>query len=196
METCRDRKNYIVFLIFFFLIFFLNYSHADLNFENLEKKKVSYLEFFLLKFENKIINRSQSLRRQAIATRVQYSHVSTKIDFDRERKKIFINIYSIMDSNRYSKKRYKQKLSDCNQVRNLIFYNKIGYRFFTQKRDPTLSVDTMKEIFKDIFFDELNLNDKEKEFMMDRMFVKIIIFHPINKKELICSGNINDYELK
>ena len=55
---------------------------------------------------------------------------------DKKKEKIFINLYAVMDKNRYSKKRYKQKMSDCNQIRNLIFYNKYGYKFFSQKRDP------------------------------------------------------------
>ena len=53
-----------------------------------------------------------------------------------------------MDRNRYKKKRYEQKLSDCNQVRNLIFYGKTGYSFFTQKRSNILSEGDMEEIFE------------------------------------------------
>ena len=56
-----------------------------------------------------------------LATRVQYSDVGTQVNLDNKKEEIFINIYAIMDKNRYSKKRYEQKLSDCNQVRNLIF---------------------------------------------------------------------------
>ena len=70
-----------------------------------------------------------------------------------------------MDKNRYSKKKYKQKLSDCNQVRNLIFYRKNGYKFFTQKRDPALSVDIMEDIFKEVFFNNVSFEEKEIEFL-------------------------------
>ena len=31
--------------------------------------------------------------------------------------------------------------------------------------------------------------------LMDKMYVKITILHPVNKTELTCSGKINDYEL-
>ncbi len=101
-----------------------------------------------------------------------------------------------MDKNRYSKKRYEQKLSDCNQVRNLIFYRKHGYGFLTQKRNSSLSQDIMEEIFKEVFFRNLDFTEKEINFLLNRMFVKVIVFHPIKKTELICSGKINDYELK
>ena len=101
-----------------------------------------------------------------------------------------------MDKYRYSKKKYRQKLSDCNQVRNLILYKKTGYKFFTQKRDPYLSKDEMENIFKEVFFNNLSFSDKEIEFLTNNMFINVTIFHPINKTELICSGKINDYELK
>ena len=101
-----------------------------------------------------------------------------------------------MDRNIYQKKKYIQKLSDCNQVRNLIFYQKHGYKFFTQKRDPSLSQDLMNDIFKEVFFNNLSLNEKEIQFLTDRSFVKVTILHPIKKSELSCSGKANDYELQ
>ena len=100
-----------------------------------------------------------------------------------------------MDRNRYSKKKYSQKLTDCNQVRNLIFYNKHGYKFFSQKRDPALSTNLMIDLFKSNFFSNLSFNEKEKEFLLNKMFINIKIFHPVAKQELSCSGKVNDYEL-
>ena len=101
-----------------------------------------------------------------------------------------------MSKSRYSKKDYNQKLSDCNQVRNLIFYRKNGYKFFTQKRDPSFSESVMVDIFKEVFFNNLDLEEKEINFLLEKMFVKVTIFHPIKKTELTCAGKINDYELK
>jgi len=100
-----------------------------------------------------------------------------------------------MDKNRYSKKKYKQKLSDCNQIRNLILYKRYGYKFLTQKRDPSLSTDLMINIFKEVFLDNLDFNEEEKEFLLNNMIIKVTIYHPVYKKELSCSGKINDYEL-
>ena len=188
------NKFFILNIIIFFL--FSGLGFADITFENFTNKKVSYLNFFLLKFENKLVMRSSFLESQAFATRVQYSSIRTNIDFIEKEEKILINFYAVMDKRRYSKKRYKQKLSDCNQVRNIIFYKKHGYKFFTQKRDPHLSESKMKDIFKSVFLNNLDLNDEEMNFLLNNIFVKVIIYHPINKTELLCSGKANDYELK
>ena len=131
-----------------------------------------------------------------LATRVQYSSIGIQVDLNNKKEEIFINMYAIMDKNRYSKKKYNQKLSDCNQVRNLIFYNKHGYKFFTQKRDPTLSREIMEDIFKEVFFNNINFNEKEINFLLDKMFVNVTILHPITKRELSCYGKVNEYELK
>lgn len=195
MEICKKKiKN--VLLNIFILFFFTNPCYSSESFKKLEEKKVSYLDFFLLKFENNITRRANVLQRQVVATRVQYSNIGIKVKFIDKEEKIFVSIYAIMDKMRYQKKKYVQKISDCNQVRNLIFYNKHGYKFFTQKRDPNLSIEKMKSIFKEVFFENLNFNDEEIKFLMKKMFIKITILHPILKKELSCYGKINDYELK
>ena len=194
MATCK-KKMIVSITLIFSIVFSLNSAHSDINFKTFETKKVSYIDFFLLKFETSLIRRSQILRRQFIATRVQYSNIGIQVDLDNKKEEILINIHAIMDRARYKKKKYIQKLSDCNQVRNLIFYNKQGYKFFSQKRDPVLSVGVMEDIFKRNFFGNLSFNDKEEEFLLNKMFVNVTIFHPIMKKELSCSGKVNDYEL-
>ena len=93
------------------------------------------------------------------------------------------------------KKKYEQKLRDCNQVRNLIFYQRHGYKFITQKRDPTFSQGLMEDIFKEVFFKNLSFNEEEMKFLLNKMFVNVTILHPIKKRELSCSGKVNDYEL-
>ena len=196
MVTC-NKKSFVHTILSFLLIFVLiTPSYGDLTFKKLEDKKVPFLDFFLLKFENTLLGRSQILRRQRFASRVQYSNIYTKVDYDKKREQIFINIYAVMDRVRYSKKKYKQKLSDCNQVRNLIFYQKHGYKFFTQKRDPVLSRGIMEDIFKEVFFSNISFNEEEIDFLLNKMFVDVTIFHPIKKMELNCSGKVNDYELK
>ena len=195
METCK-KKILNIILSLFLIFIFTNSSYGSQIFKQLENKKVSYLDFFLLKFENTLSKRAQVLRRQFLATRVQYSDVGTQVNLDNKKEEIIVNIYAIMDKNRYSKKRYEQKLSDCNQVRNLIFYQKHGYKFFTQKRDPALSQGIMEDIFKEVFFNNINFNEKEINFLLDKMFVNVTILHPIKKRELSCYGKVNDYELK
>ena len=195
MAICK--KKIIINIILNIIIIFsvIKPGHTELNFKSLETKQVSYLDFFLLKFENTLNKRSLILRKQLLATRVQYSNIGIGVDFDNKREKISIKIYAVMDKNRYSKKKYKQKLSDCNQVRNLIFYKRQGYKFFTQKRDPALSQSVMEDIFKEVFFNNLSFGEKEIEFLLDNMFVDVTILHPVKKKELSCSGKVNAYEL-
>ena len=195
MAICKKRIiiNIILNIIIIFSV--IKPGHTELNFKSLETKQVSYLDFFLLKFENTLNKRSLILRKQLLATRVQYSNIGIGVDFDNKREKISIKIYAVMDKNRYSKKKYVQKLSDCNQVRNLIFYKRQGYKFFTQKRDPALSQSVMEDIFKEVFFNNLSFDEKEIEFLIDNMFVDVTILHPVKKKELSCSGKVNAYEL-
>ena len=195
MVICEKKIIINIILSVLLILAVIKPGYAEINFKSFETKKVSYLDFFLLKFENTITKRSRVLKRQLFATRVQYSNIGIQVDFDNKKEKITVNIYAIMDKNRYSKKNYKQKLSDCNQVRNLIFYQKLGYKFFTQKRDPALSQGVMEDIFKEVFFNNINFNEKEINFLLDKMFVNVTIFPPLKKKELFCSGKVNDYEL-
>ena len=194
MEICK-KKLIINIILIVSVIFIVKPAYTEVNFESFEKKKVSYIDFFLLKFEGSLIRKAQTLRRQFVPTRVQYSNIGIEVNLDKKKEEILINIYAIMDKARYKKKKYIQKLSDCNQVRNLIFYNKHGYKFFTQKRDPALSEGIMEDIFKRNFFYNLNFNKKEEEFLLKKMFINVTILHPITKKELSCSGKVNDYEL-
>jgi uncharacterized protein YutE (UPF0331/DUF86 family) len=147
MAICKKKILHKIFLSLALIFILINSSHSEINFKDIENKKVPFLDFFLLKFENKLISRSQILRRQLIVSRIQYSNINMEVNFDKKKKQIYINIYAVMDRNRYSKKKYKQKLSDCNQIRNLIFYSRSGYKFFTQKRDPILSKNVMDNIF-------------------------------------------------
>ena len=195
MATCK-KKILNIILSLFLIFIFTNFSYGSQTFKQLENIKVSYLDFFLLKFENIINKRAQNLRRQLFATRVQYSHIGTEVSFDNKKEEIFINIYAIMDKHRYSKKKYEQKLRDCNQVRNLIFYHKTGYKFFTQKRDSAFSQGIMEDIFKGVFLNNISFNEEEINFLLDKMFVNVTILHPIKKRELSCYGKVNDYELK
>ena len=195
MAICKKKIIINIILIALLIFAVIKPADAELNFKSFETKKVSYMDFFLLKFESLLIRRSQILGKQWLATRVQYSNIGIQVDFDNKKEKISINIYAIMDRNRYSKKKYEQKLRDCNQVRNLIFYQRHGYKFFTQKRDPTFSQGEMEDIFKEVFFKNLRFNEGEKKFLLNKMFVNVTILHPIKKRELSCSGKVNDYEL-
>jgi hypothetical protein len=107
MVICEKKIIINIILSVLLILAVITPGYAELNFKNFESKKVSYLDFFLLKFENTISKRSQVLRRQSFATRVQYSNIGIQVDFDNKKEKITVNIYAIMDKNRYSKKNYK-----------------------------------------------------------------------------------------
>ena len=184
------------FTTLFFIILINNFSHGSVNFNSFANKQTSYLDFLLLKLENKLVNRVGILSSQMLPSRVQYSHVGIEITYDKKHEKIFIEVQAIMDKRRYTKKKYKQKLSDCNIVRNLIFYQKIGYKFFTQKKDLYLSEELMEKIFRESFLSNLTLNDNEIKFLLKNMLVKVNVIHPVNKTNLVCSGNVNDFELQ
>ena len=196
MVICKKKIIISTFLTTLLIFCSINFGYADLTFKKLENKKVPFLDFFLLKFETTLVKRSQILRSQVFVSRIQYQNINIQVDYDKKGEKIFIKMYAVMDKNRYSKKSYKQKLSDCNQIRNLIFYQRAGYKFFTQKRDPILSKGTIEDIFKEVFFSNLSFNEEEIDFLLNKMFVDVTIFHPIKKMELNCSGKVNDYELK
>ena len=104
MAICK--KKIIINIILSALLIFavIKPADAELNFKSFETKKVSYMDFFLLKFESLLIRRSQVLRKQLLATRVQYSNIGIQVDFDNKKEKISINIYAIMDRIRYKKK--------------------------------------------------------------------------------------------
>ena len=195
MEICK--KIFLIKIFSISLFFFFNQQvYAEVNFNKLQNKKVSYLDFFLLKLENRLLIRSSALKRQLISTRIQYSNIGSQVDYDNKKEEIRISIYAIMDRNRYTKKKYIPKLSDCNQVRNLIFYQKTGYTFLRQKRIATFSENVMEEIFKKVFLKNISFNEKEIKFLLNKMFIDVTIFHPVQKTELSCFGKVNDYELK
>ena len=136
------------------------------------------------------------LSAQIFPTRVQYSNIGVRVKYLSKKNEIHTELYAIMDKNRYSKKKYTQKITDCNQVRNLMFYGRTGYSLFRQKRSADLSTDLMDRRFKANFFQDVRFTEEEINFLINNMFIKVTVFHPINKNELSCSGKVNDYELK
>ena len=193
----KYKKKFLLFILNLSLLFFLiNSSFAETNFDKLIEKKVSYLDFFLLKYENILTRKARVLSAQIFPTRVQYSNIGIRVKYFDKKKEIHTEIYAVMDKNRYSKKKYDQKISDCNQVRNLIFYGRTGYTMFRQKRSADLSTGVMEHLFKVNFFEDVRFTEKEVDFLLNKMFVKVTVFHPISKKELICLGKVNDYELE
>ena len=104
MAICKKK------IIITTILLFINTSLVASTFEELkEKKKTSYLDFILLKIENKLIQRHGLLGAQPMAFRIQYESVGSQVDFSEKESKIIISIIGIMDKKRYSQKKYKPK---------------------------------------------------------------------------------------
>ena len=70
-----------------------------------ENKKTSYLDFILLKIEQRLIQRHGLLGAQPMALRIQYQNVGSQVEFVEKESKIIISIIGIMDKKRYSQKK-------------------------------------------------------------------------------------------
>ena len=70
MAICKKKFFYII-LSFVLICSVITPGFSELSFKHLDDKKVSYLDFFLLKFENTLVKRSLILRKQLLALRVQ-----------------------------------------------------------------------------------------------------------------------------
>ena len=154
-----------------------------------ETKKTSYLDFILLKIEQKLIQRHGYLRAQALPLRIQYQNIGSQVDFIEKDSKIEITIMGIMDKRRYSKKKYIPKVTDCNVLRNLLLYKKYGYNIF-QKKNSSLTVDYMQDYFKNIFLSNMSLTDKEQDFIVRNIKIKVNIIDPVRGNDLFCYGSL------
>ena len=72
-------KKIILTLIFLLLT---QTNYADSIFDNLKtNRQISYLDFILLKIEQKLIQRHVLLRAQAMPLRVQYQNIGSQVYF-------------------------------------------------------------------------------------------------------------------
>ena len=170
---------------------FSNNCVADVNFDILKKqKKASYLDFVLLKIENRLIQRHTLLGPQYFAVRIQYQNIGSEVIFDEEKSKVTISITGVMDKVRYSKKKYKPKISDCNILRNILLYGKHGYSTITQKRNKYLTNGQMNDIFISRFLNNLSLTETEKEYIVNNTLASVLIIDPVRGNDISCTGNV------
>tara|TARA_B100000029_G_C17212046_1_gene828456 strand:+ start:124 stop:684 length:561 start_codon:yes stop_codon:yes gene_type:complete len=182
------KKIFLIFLILFFNKIVL----ADSKFLNLENKKISYLDFVLLKIEGRLIQRHSLLGAQVVPLRVQYQSLSSEVNFNKKDSKIVISIRGVMDKNRYSKKKYRPKLTDCNILRNILLYGKQGYNIISKKRNIYLTDDIMREIFTDKFLNNLSLSKEEKNYITENTLAKVLIIDPVRGNDIFCSGSVSN----
>ena len=191
MEIC---ERLILFIIFFIFLFTNTIFASDLK-KTFENKNVSYLEFILSQIDNKLVIKEQVLTRRAgVQLHILYSAIGHKIEVN-NKNQIQIYIKALMDKDRYLKKQYRPKNSDCNVVRNKIFFNKYGYGFF-QKKNKVLNTKIMKETFVNDFLSLLRLSENEKNILFSNIYLKIQIISPIKNHNIACSGNLFQEELR
>ena len=173
------------------LLFFSQTTLTASIFDDLkETKKTSYLDFILLKIEQRLIQRHGLLGAQSMALRIQYESIGSQVDYSEKESKIIISIIGIMDKKRYSQKKYKPKISDCNILRNILLYGKYGYNVIFQKRNTFLTNDDMKEIFLTRFLNNLSLSEKEKNYIVDNTLAKVQVIDPVRGNDIFCGGKI------
>ena len=195
MVICRKLLFFLSIVLIFFLI--SSYANSSKLDEKFKEKKISYLEFILNNLENKVLLRSRSLvNAQMVVLRVQYQAVGSQVQFSDKDGRILINIKAVMDKIRYTRqKKYKPRLSDCNIVRNLIFFNQHGYGFF-QKRNKYLTTEDMKEYFTNNFLNNMYLSENEIDDVINNIKIHVEIISPIEKHNIYCSGNLIQDELE
>ena len=87
MKKTKLIKFFSTTLLFIILV--NNFSYGSLNFNSIASKQTSYLDFLLLKLENKLINNVSFLGSQMFPSRVQYSHVGVGINYEKKNWKNF-----------------------------------------------------------------------------------------------------------
>ena len=175
--------------IIIFLLFTQTTLAASIFDDLKENKKTSYLDFVLLKIEQRLIQRHVLLGAQFMAIRVQYQSVGSQVDFSEKDSKITISIIGVMDKRRYSQKKYIPKISDCNVLRNILLYGKYGYNIF-QKRNRFLTNADMEEIFLARFLHNLSLSEKEKNYIVDNTFARVQVIDPVKGNDIFCTGKV------
>ena len=171
-------------------LLFTQITLAASIFEDLKKnKKTSYLDFVLLKIEQRLIQRHGLLSAQPLALRVQYQSVGSQVEFIEKDSKIIISIIGVMNKARYSQKKYLPKISDCNILRNVLLYGKHGYNIF-QKRNRHLTNVDMEEIFLSRFLGNLSLSEKEKNYIVDNTIARVQVIDPVRGNDILCAGKI------
>ena len=191
MAICKNIFEIHKILLILIIQIFIHTSLSAEVFNDLkENKKTSYLDFILLKIENRLIQRHALLGTQTMAFRIQYQNIGTQVDFSEKESKIIISIIGVMDKKRYSKKKYEPKLSDCNILRNILLYGKYGYNIIFQKRNTFLTNEDMEEIFISRFLGNISLSEKEKNYILENTFVKSTIIDPVRGKDIYCTGKV------
>ena len=191
METCKYAIRIYKIILILTILLFVQINLSASTFDDLRKtKKTSYLDFILLKIENRLIQRHGLLGAQFMALRIQYQSVGSQVYFSEKESKITISIIGVMDKKRYSQKKYIPKISDCNILRNILLYGKYGYNIIFQKRNIYLTNADMEEIFLSRFLHNLSLSEKEKNYIVDNTFARAQVIDQVHGNDIFCTGKV------
>ena len=97
-----------------------------------------------------------------------------------------------MDKKRYTEKKYKPNIIDCNILRNVLLYDKQGYNIFFKKRNKFLTNLDMEEIFISRYLNNLSITDKEKIYIMEHTYMKVQILDPVRDNNISCEGYVTE----
>ncbi len=189
MEICKILRTIIIAILF-------TISSSVKSEINLLDQKVSAVDLILLKYEIFLTKNFSRLYKgdgvsQAI---ILYQYVDSTVKYTKENG-FFVNIYAYMDRNRYTKKKYVPKISDCNTVRNKIFLNKIGYNLLTQKKNNFVSENELTDIIASRILSVSGISVEDKERLINDTQIQIEIIHPNKFNSIKCEGRINQVEL-
>jgi len=186
----KNKFKLFSYLILFNL-FVIVFSASSSDLEKIISKKVSYLDFILLKLERKIDNNTTRLVTESIfVSRLQYEKIISKVIYFKKEDKIKIDMIAILNKKRYKDKKYKPKVIDCNIFKNIIMYNKYGYNIFTQKKNNYLTEDMKDKILNDEFFNNLSLSKETIKKLIKNINFHINIVHPKDDKSIKCYGTM------
>ena len=190
MEICKILRTFIV------VIFFTASSSVKAEIDLLDQK-VSAVDLILLKYEIFLTKNFNRLYNGGgiPQTLILYQYIDSTVKYTEENG-FFVNIYAYMDRKRYnSNKKYSPKLSDCNAVRNKIFLNKVGYNFFTQKKNNFVSESELTDVIASNILSISGISIKDKKRLVNDTQIEIKIIHPNKFESIKCSGKINQVEL-
>ena len=189
MEICKILRT-IIIAIFFTI------SSSVKSEINLLDQKVSAVDLILLKYEIFLTKNFNRLYKGGgvSQTIILYQYIDSTVKYTTENG-FFVNIYAYMDRNRYTKKKYVPKISDCNAVRNKIFLNKIGYNLLTQKKNNFVSENELTEIIASRILSVSGISVEDKERLINDTQIEIEIIHPNKFNSFKCKGRINQVEL-
>ena len=190
MEICKILRALIV-------IIFFTISSSVKSEINLLDQKVSAVDLILLKYEIFLTKNFNRLYKGGgiPQTMILYQYIDSTVKYTEE-SGFFVNIYAYMDKNRYtSEKKYSPKISDCNAVRNKIFLNKVGYSFFTQKKNYFVSESELTDIIASRILSISAISVQDKERIINDTQIEIEIIHPNKFDSMKCRGRINQVEL-